>query len=353
MLATTATAVAQSDAGREAARAEARAIFERAVALMQGEDWETALLEFDRSFALHPSRSALFNRGMCQKALHRYLEAVRSFERWQAEYGDGAPEAEREAVGEALAELRQFLGAIRIVVEPAGAIIAVDGLEVGTAPLAVPVQVGAGRHVVEVTLGGHQPVRREVTVATLERIELAIALEPQAPAVAVAPVEPPDGGTRPDTDPPPDDGSAGPGSIVPPVEGDRPAAAAADGGLDPVWFWTVGGLAVAAGIGGAVAAGLTVGAEDDVLSAKDRCDAGDDAACRDGPGLIATYDDTRWAANGLLFGAAGLAVTAAILAIFTEFGGNETPADLTVTATPTPNRDGGVGGLVLGLAGSF
>ncbi len=42
-----------------------------------------AVLGFSRSLALLPTRSALFNVANCQKALHSYVAALRTFEQWQ------------------------------------------------------------------------------------------------------------------------------------------------------------------------------------------------------------------------------------------------------------------------------
>ena len=226
------------------ARAEAQARFERGVALMENENWEAALVEFERSLELHPTRSALFNAGMCRKALHRYVVALDTFRSWRQLYDAVAREEERQAVRDAEAELAGFIGTVDILVDVPGAEVRLDGAVVGTAPLGGPINVDAGRHVVEAVADGYDWSRVEIVVATLERVPVSLTLEPIPPA---PPIEPPD-------DPPFD---ADP--VVPPPPEEE--------GVDVVsswWFWTVIGVVVA---GGAVTAGVLLAPGDERAAA--------------------------------------------------------------------------------------
>ena len=116
-------------------RDEAQRHFEAGVALMNVENWEAALLEFQRSLEIYPTRSALLNYGMCLKGLYRYVEALRAFEQFQTQYAGDASRQELTLMEENMAQLRALLGEILIGVRPAGATVLVDGEEVGTAPL--------------------------------------------------------------------------------------------------------------------------------------------------------------------------------------------------------------------------
>jgi len=312
-------AAAQTPPGDGAAgadpTAQAREHFELGLQLMENENWEAALLEFSRSLEMHPTRSALFNAGMCQKALHRYVAALGTFRRWQVQYAESAPQEDREAVERAVAGVQAFVAQVEVSVSLAGAEILVDGNTAGVSPLSEPIVVEIGHHVVEARLGGYEAARDEVAVASRETARVAFDLVPTGGGPA------PEGGPGPE----------------------EPAA----GGIDSAWFWTTAGTAVALDIGGAVTGGMTVVSEDDFNDAVSRCRAGDDAACRDGYAIADDYDAWQLATNILLPAAGALAAAAVVLAFFTEFGDDESPpSEPPVVAVPVPTS----GGMAIGLA---
>jgi hypothetical protein len=164
------------DEQEDPVRAEARRHFEAGVALMSVENWEPALLEFERSLEIFPTRSALFNFGMCQKGLFRYIEAMRTFEEYVERYSEESTSAEMVRLNQSIEELQLLLGDIRVTVNVSGAIITVDGDDAGSAPLAEPVQVVSGRHTVAVRLDGYNPAEQEVVVTSGEHLTVAFDL---------------------------------------------------------------------------------------------------------------------------------------------------------------------------------
>jgi hypothetical protein len=69
------------------------------------------------------------------------------------------PSDRREGMKKVLDGLRKDLGALRIHVSAADAKVTVDGMPVGSAPLAGEVFVEPGPHLVEATLAGYKPAR--------------------------------------------------------------------------------------------------------------------------------------------------------------------------------------------------
>jgi hypothetical protein len=246
-------------------------------------------MEFERSLALYPTRSALFNVANCQKALHRYVAALRTFERWQAEFGADAPPEEQEIVRDTMEELRGFIGELTVVVDVAGAGIFVDGEQAGVAPLAEPLLLDLGRHVIEARLEGYQTATREVPLGGGDRADVALSLVPAA-AGSVAPVEPPV-----------------PGAAV---------AGTGGAGLHPAWFWATAGTAAALGVAAGITGGVTYDVRQD-FEAGGHLDA--DLADRG-----ETLQATAWALAGV---AGAAAVAAVVLAFFTDFGGSEEPVE--------------------------
>jgi hypothetical protein len=309
--------------------AEAQTLFERGTRLMQNENWEMALVEFQRSLELYPTRSALFDLAMCEKALHRYRASLAHFDEWAERYDAAATEEERRTVAAAREELRQYVGMLLIRTVPDGATVRVDDEEVGTTPLAEPLAVDIGRHRVEAALDGFEPAAQEAVVTPLDTVTVEVVLTP-----------------RSSVEPSPPSGS--------PLAGD--AAERGEEGLAPAWFWTAASAAVAAGIGGAVAGGLVLSDEDELEDLRGRCATGEVQACDDGRALVGEYDDTRLAANVLLPAAGALAATALVLAFFTEFDadGDEEPPAVQATVGPAgAGPSGAPTGLVLGVAVGF
>ncbi|MBI5490113.1 MAG: hypothetical protein HY905_22455 [Deltaproteobacteria bacterium] len=128
--------------------------------------------------------------------------------------------------------------------------------------------------------------------------------------------------------------------LLGPMPGSEPEAEPEAEGVPSCWFWTLTGLAAAAGIGGGIAGGLVLGAEDEYDTALAACRAGSGRACADGPRIVSDFEDYRLATNILLFSAGGFALAAFVLAFFTEFA-LPPPMDDTPLAPLLGLRSGG------------
>ena len=273
---------------------QAREHFQRGVSLMQNENWEAALIELEQSLGLHETHSALFNAANCLKALHRYPDALRRFYDWQERYQGSGYDDEEAAVVAAVEELRGYLGLIVVVVDVAGAAVSVDGESVGTTPISEPISAQVGPHTVAVEASGYVPATREVTVVAGSVVRVEIQLEP-AP-VAEGPETP------------------------------TPVATTDDGGVDQLWFWLTGSAAVACGVSAAITGGMGSATYDDFVG-QPTYDAD----------LAAEGESLELATNVLVGIASAAAVTAIVLAFFTDFGGDEaepTPSGVAVSAIP-------------------
>src|SRR5205823_4055464 len=72
--------------------------------------------------------------------------------------------------------LRHLVGRYQLEVTPAGARVSIDGLEVGVAPLSMPVWLSAGAHRLEISLDGYRSLQRNLDVApdADERLSLSL-----------------------------------------------------------------------------------------------------------------------------------------------------------------------------------
>ncbi len=154
--------------------------FQQGLVLAQEGFCEPALEHFHESMRLYPTSVALFNISRCQALLERNADAVRSFERYIAEYGDEIDDGRRSEVRAELERLGGLVSRIHVEVEgPSAATVLLDGQEVGALPLAAPLVVSAGEHSIEVRADGYLSVRRTVRLEGGARRDLVLSLRPE------------------------------------------------------------------------------------------------------------------------------------------------------------------------------
>lgn len=156
-------------------KAEASSHFEAGVALAKRGNHAAALAEFEKAYALVPQWELLFNIGVTQRTLFRYGVAIKTFERYLAEGGDRVPADRRNRVEAELAEIRRLVGELVITVDGGGR-IEIDQVFEGEAPVAAPILIAPGSHVIRATRGAAVD-HKTITVVSGERI--AIRLVPQ------------------------------------------------------------------------------------------------------------------------------------------------------------------------------
>jgi tetratricopeptide (TPR) repeat protein len=158
---------------RAADRAEAKNRFMEGMGFVQGENYLAALEAFEASYRIFPKASVLFNIGMCQKALYRYVDAIGTFKKFLAEAGDDVkPELKRDAQT-ALTQLDDLVGKLLLQGVPVGAKVWLNDIEV---ELAHPILVDPGTYALEVTKEGFEPLRAQVTLTLGAEVKVPAAL---------------------------------------------------------------------------------------------------------------------------------------------------------------------------------
>ncbi len=168
--------IASAQTAADDVRKEARERFDRGLRLFNQGDNPGALAEFLRAYELVPHPMVLFNLALVHAAVNDPVKAVEAADRLLADPGKlGAERSKRVLAlrGEQLARI----GEIEITVNVAGASVEVDGVEVAKAPLAEPVKVPVGSHVVSIVSPGYLPVRRQVTVAGQAKATVNVELQ--------------------------------------------------------------------------------------------------------------------------------------------------------------------------------
>jgi hypothetical protein len=177
-------ALAQAvDAAPEAQRTEAAERFDRGLRLFNRGDTAGALAEFRRAYALIPNVLVLYNIGLVYAQMGRPVEASETLERVLASPGALSPErvaTARRTHDEQVAQTAE----IAVTANVDGATVEVDGVEAGKLPLARPLRVTSGSHVIGAIAAGFAPMRREITIASRESQSLQFDLIPMAGRLA-------------------------------------------------------------------------------------------------------------------------------------------------------------------------
>ncbi len=181
---------------------EARAAFQTGVQAFAEQHYAEALESFRTAYRLRPHPSILVNIANCYARLNRPQDAISTFERFLNDPTVAPSAQQRAEIQAALAEARNHLATISVLVFPAGAEVFLDGDLVGTAPLRRPLQTGPGPHVIEARQPGGGTVQYQARVEGGGTVTLtldiarnrayigSVAPEMQPPAPIVAPPPP-------------------------------------------------------------------------------------------------------------------------------------------------------------------
>ncbi|HEX6278309.1 MAG TPA: tetratricopeptide repeat protein, partial [Polyangiaceae bacterium] len=181
-----ASSIAPSAHAEADPRAEARAHYERGIALAERRSYDEALVEFRRAYDQSPHFAVLYNIGLCHLGLDRSTEALDAFRRYLAEGGAEVPPDRRVQVETQIAELESRFAELTITADRPGTVVAIDGKELGRTPLARPIRVPPGAHDISATLDGVPVLNRRIELAAAERRTIDVAFAP-----ATVPAAPP------------------------------------------------------------------------------------------------------------------------------------------------------------------
>jgi hypothetical protein len=169
--------LAQTRDPREAARGK---LVEGARFLADG-DYRNALARFQEAYALFPSPKLHYNLALAYLGLGRDANALKAFEAFLAAVPDAPPENRKNAESH-VAELRQVVAFVALHCDADGARVSLDGVTVGTTPLAGSFPVDPGPHQLVVQKADLPPHIEPVVAGRGQRLDLTVTLaRPSAP----------------------------------------------------------------------------------------------------------------------------------------------------------------------------
>lgn len=172
----------------ESGVAEARALFRSGLAAANEERWADALADFERSYALAPRASTLLNLAAAQAELGRLVEASQSYFRFLAEADAEQTRRYADDAERSLAEVTERIPRVRLSIPDLvpGDLLELDGVEVPSADLSVPIPMNPGAHVLTVTRDAQEIGRLELTLVESEERGVTLPLQVSAPSGALA-----------------------------------------------------------------------------------------------------------------------------------------------------------------------
>jgi tetratricopeptide (TPR) repeat protein len=171
------------------ARAEAKKHYDRAMELNEDGQVAEAVIELKRCYDLSPHHTVLYNLGQAYITLAKPVEAVAALQRYLDEGGKDIKPARRAEVEQEIARQKTRIATLEIRGLPDGAVVTIDGDDVGKVPLVAPLRVGVGKHVVAATAAGYEPGEEKIEIAGEDRkvVDLKLVPRPAQPFPAAAP----------------------------------------------------------------------------------------------------------------------------------------------------------------------
>jgi hypothetical protein len=164
---------------RDGLSGPARQAFDRASELFSNENFSGARSEFERAQELSGDPRILYNVAVCDKSLHHYARAMTALEKSLAIGGATLPKAYASLVKDTITTLEPYVSTLNIQSSEAGAKVYLDDEEVGETPLASPLRVDVGDHLVSLKKTGFLDEPKKVRVTSGTPTELRLQLEPQ------------------------------------------------------------------------------------------------------------------------------------------------------------------------------
>ena len=153
-------------------------LFRSGVEYFNSGDYAAAAESFRAAYEILPSWKILYNIGQSEAAARQHDLALESFEAYLAQGGDDIGVERREEVLAEVDRLRQMVGSIEVLA-PAGAIIYVDDVERGTAPLLGKLTVTAGiAHQIRAVRDGANVAEKEFKVRGKDSLSIDLRIKP-------------------------------------------------------------------------------------------------------------------------------------------------------------------------------
>jgi hypothetical protein len=155
----------------------AKSLYEAGKLLFQDRDYAGAGTKYRAAYDASHDARLLWNMAACEKELRHYARASLLVDRFLKEAGGAlTPDVLAQARATQTA-LREFFSPVQLSVHPDGALVFVDGDEIGRTPFAAPVPIDLGTHVVRVEKDGFSPYEQRLEVVGQNPLSIEATLK--------------------------------------------------------------------------------------------------------------------------------------------------------------------------------
>lgn len=159
--------------------------YEEGRAAREAGDWEKAEKEFAQALAAEPSPKTAGELGRAQVELKKYVEGATNLEWFFAHDKDVDP-AKKEKIRPWLTTAKQFIGVLRLSIDPPDADVYIDGKRVEDRRLGDQLYVELGVHTIEARKKGFVAASRPARLTVGSDVPIELKLVPEANVVGEA-----------------------------------------------------------------------------------------------------------------------------------------------------------------------
>jgi hypothetical protein len=174
-----ATATAPPSVG-DSLTGEAKDAYDAARSLFLHDDYEGALVKFQRAFDLSSDVRLLWDEGACELNLKHYVRVLRLVERYLHDGDPRITEEQRAAAIAIVRKVRPLVSEVRLTVNEPGASVSVDGEPAGVTPLTDPLMLDLGDRHIRVSKPGFKDQVITQHVVGASDVTLTVGLQPEA-----------------------------------------------------------------------------------------------------------------------------------------------------------------------------
>jgi hypothetical protein len=163
----------------ESLRGMARADYAAARILYEDGDYAGALTKLQAAYDTSRDPRLLWNMAACEKTLRHYVSVLTLLERYASEGAQLISEEERQATAQLVETVQAFVNQLTLEVQPDGVDVLIDGVKLGTTPLAEPLRLDMGKRQLRLEKAGFLPHEAEVDLAGGKSATLSVSLAPE------------------------------------------------------------------------------------------------------------------------------------------------------------------------------
>ncbi|MGK4002873.1 PEGA domain-containing protein [Sorangium sp. So ce1036] len=173
----------------EALTDKARQLYDEGLAALNQSRWVEAHASFLAAWRIERHYQIASNLGVAELRLGKYRDAAEHLS-WYLREAPATRVTQRQRAEVLLKEALAKVAAITVKTEPEGAEVTVDGAEMGRTPLALPVFLEPGQHMIQAELDGYKPAQERIEPKAGDVVGMKLYLvrrDAEEPAAVEAP----------------------------------------------------------------------------------------------------------------------------------------------------------------------